>query len=361
MQSYQHVTIRTIEAPGPQGMIRRASRFTLALARPNKFCFHGDDFTTDAAVSDGKTFVNFRAQQKEYIQIPAPASYRGINIIEDVLFHPVATYIVALMLQGDVLADRVIKEGFQHATLEKNVEWNHKKWTVVNFPFSENMYRFYFDRDTRLLTRAEMRIESRSVVITESIENIRINQSIPSATFTIRLPANAKRVAKLPDLWMDLDLSRLPKRFEGKPAPNFTLNDRNGRDISLSDFHGKVVVLNFWASWCPDCRRALPMMQELQEKLADQGVAVVGVNTWDSEEAARRFLKENKNYTMTMLLDPAERIEADSIASRLFGARTIPTTLIIDRNGVVQKYLYGPHSRKIYLDALQKAGIRTVK
>jgi len=95
-----------------------------------------------------------------------------------------------------------------------------------------------------------------------------------------------------------------------RPAPAFTLGLFDGSTIRLEDFKGKIVFLNFWASWCPPCRAEARVLEEAWRKYKDDGVVFLGINTQDTEEAARKFLEE---YSITYPngQDPGGRIAID--------------------------------------------------
>lgn len=115
---------------------------------------------------------------------------------------------------------------------------------------------------------------------------------------------------------------------KGTEAPAWTLKDIDGKDVKLSDYKGKVVVLDFWGSWCPPCRAAMPGIQRLHEKYKDRGVAVVGMN-FERNAAANpaKFMKDN-GYTYNLVL------KADSIADK-YKVNGWPTFYILDRQGRV--------------------------
>lgn len=115
---------------------------------------------------------------------------------------------------------------------------------------------------------------------------------------------------------------------EGTKLVDFKLKDLSGRDVSLSDFKGKVVFLNFWATWCGPCRLEMPSMQELYTLLKHRGFEIVAVNLQEHGEMVQRFVDE-LGLTFTVLLDSYGRVGS------MYGARSIPTTYIIDREGNV--------------------------
>lgn len=113
-------------------------------------------------------------------------------------------------------------------------------------------------------------------------------------------------------------------------APDFTLKTLDGQSVRLADFKGKVVLINFWATWCPPCVREIPRLVRISEKYADQGLVVLGVNTTFQDDPAKvaQFVRD-QNISYRVLLDP----EGD--ASQKYPSRLMPTSYLIDRNGKV--------------------------
>jgi cytochrome c biogenesis protein CcmG, thiol:disulfide interchange protein DsbE len=115
----------------------------------------------------------------------------------------------------------------------------------------------------------------------------------------------------------------------GAAAPDFTLQD-NDRKVSLSEFRGKVVVLNFWATYCLPCIDETPSLEQLQNRLKDKGIVVLGVS-WDADESAyHKFLKVYK-------IDFPTVRDVDQKSGHLYGTVKIPETYIIDRNGTIRR------------------------
>ena len=113
---------------------------------------------------------------------------------------------------------------------------------------------------------------------------------------------------------------------EGTASIDFTLSDLSGKKVSLSSFKGKLVFLNFWATWCPPCRAEMPSMERLYQKLKGQGLVVLGVDLQEDAKSVQKFVEEHK-LTFPILLD------SDGRVGTTYGARSIPTTYIIGRDG----------------------------
>ena len=113
------------------------------------------------------------------------------------------------------------------------------------------------------------------------------------------------------------------------------LKDMNGKYVSLADFRGKIVFLNFWASWCPPCRIEMPSMEKLHQSLKDREFAMVTINLQESASQVKAFFKMF-NLTFTALLDPTGEVGV------AFGILTIPTTFILDKTGRIIGQVNGP-------------------
>jgi thiol-disulfide isomerase/thioredoxin len=119
-----------------------------------------------------------------------------------------------------------------------------------------------------------------------------------------------------------------------KVAPAFSISD-GSQSADLSKLRGKVVVLNFWATWCPPCIEELPSLEELQRRMPQ--VAVVAISTDEDEAAYKRFLTEH-HVDLKTVRDGAQRVNA------LYGSFRYPETYVIDRNGVLRRKFIGPQT-----------------
>jgi len=120
----------------------------------------------------------------------------------------------------------------------------------------------------------------------------------------------------------------------GKPLPAFELPDLAGKTVRLSDFKGKVVLLDFWATYCIPCRDAVPELRKLSDKYKAQGFEVVGISVDAYTEGVPDFVKELRmNYTV--LLDSDQDVQA------AYGLRSLPETFLIGRDGLLKKHWMG--------------------
>jgi peroxiredoxin len=112
----------------------------------------------------------------------------------------------------------------------------------------------------------------------------------------------------------------------GMDAPDFTLSDPSGKTVHLRDLRGKVVIVDFWATWCGPCRALMPHLQKMHEQLADKGLTILGLDVGEGADTVAKFAKE-RSYTFPLLLDAEPQV-----TSRYF-VQAYPTTFVIDRAG----------------------------
>ena len=127
----------------------------------------------------------------------------------------------------------------------------------------------------------------------------------------------------------------LEEMKDRSPAPQFTLTNPTGKKVALNDFRGKLVLLNFWATWCAPCREEMPAMERVYHRFKDKGFVILGVNVKDDKKSALSFLKELK-ITFPILLDP------DGQVGLLYGAWGLPVTYLIDSKGTALARAWGP-------------------
>ena len=198
MKSYSaDVNLKT-EISNDTGSQTIQSHFVLALDRANRFCYRDlTDPAGTAAVSDGRKFINYKSDRNQFTEGPAPADYKGINIVDDVQFEPLATYLVALMLQGDALADKDIKESLEKANVGTPIIENGKKWQVLHILFGpqEENCDIYVGEDHLIgKSTTKLQAKDRKFLQTELLSNIKIDKPVDAAVFLYTPPPNAQKV-----------------------------------------------------------------------------------------------------------------------------------------------------------------------
>jgi peroxiredoxin len=139
--------------------------------------------------------------------------------------------------------------------------------------------------------------------------------------------------------------------LEGKVAPDFTLKGTDGKEVKLSALKGSVVVLDFWATWCPPCRASLPHLDTLNKEMTPKGVKVFAVNLEEEVDVVKKFVTDTK-LTTAVLLD------STGATAQSYGASAIPQTVVVGKDGKVKKVFVGfnpNESPKALKDAVEAA------
>ncbi|MBL8179691.1 MAG: TlpA family protein disulfide reductase [Bryobacterales bacterium] len=131
-------------------------------------------------------------------------------------------------------------------------------------------------------------------------------------------------------------------------APGFTLKDATGRSVQLADYKGKVVLLNFWATWCGPCKIEIPWFIDFEQRYKDRGFAVLGVSMdEDGWEAVKPYIETKKvNYRVV--------IGTDEVADLYGGVSSLPTSFLIDRQGKIASTHVGLVSKSVYQNDIEQ-------
>jgi peroxiredoxin len=134
----------------------------------------------------------------------------------------------------------------------------------------------------------------------------------------------------------------------GGPAPQFTLGSKAGPSVSLAQYKGQVVMLNFWASWCGPCRQEMPLLESIYKKYRPMGFTLIGVNVEPDSNAANEWLKQTP-VSFPILYDKESKV------SKMYDVAGMPSTVIIDRTGKVRMLHrgYKPGDENEYLDSIR--------
>ena len=147
--------------------------------------------------------------------------------------------------------------------------------------------------------------------------------------------------------WFSGFRSSRPAAAMGR-MPSLTLNDLSGNPVALDQFAGKVLIVDFWATWCAPCREEIPHFQELYDGYRSQGLEILGLSVDDRVEDVRRYIEQEIPIRYRVLMATAE---AQSLFGGIIG---IPTTFVVGRDGTIHKKYVGYHPKEAFEKAVQE-------
>jgi len=179
--------------------------------------------------------------------------------------------------------------------------------------------------------------EKKAEATEEDISQVKVEQVKNETEQTVEVKISEEK--EQPEEKIKTQEEPLPPVDCSNPAPAFSLEDTDGKMVSLEDYKGKIIILDFWTTWCRPCRMEIPFFIEFQNEYADDGLEVIGISLDNQRTAVKGFIKSMKiNYTI--LYGNRE------VAMDYGNVTSIPTTFIIDRSGCITKKLVGYHSKQ---------------
>lgn len=339
----------TLDADAAGERQNQSATFTASFQAPTKFRHEMKDDVL--VVSTGEKLFSVLLPRNQYISVEAPTE-RGGSLaggVGDLLHEQNPS--LALALSKDAAAE--LAEHTSAIDMVDAVQIDGKAFSTLKLTQSDRDIVLLIDSDTGLLK--QMQVDLKKLFTEQGVP--RVNKALITITYdktTSGGALDAARFAFVPPAGATLiktemafmgdgqggpgsgDPSGDPaQKLVGQPAPAFKLENLEGNSISpLDDFKGKVIVLDFWATWCPPCRAAMPHLEELYKAQRDLGVAVFAVNQREGKEKAQAFMIQ-QNLSMPVLLDTNGEAGAQYLVTG------IPQTVVIGKDGNVSSVFVG--------------------
>ncbi len=312
-----------------------------SLAQPNKAFIRDTDPKTKALdtiyASDGIMQTEYRPTRGHYTKSAAPATFGDVDT------HAIALSWILGLLDAAQLTrfthDASDSPGIYRTAFQEQGGKDSQEKLTLDVATGLPKELMFVERPHGTANAALVPVEG------VRFSEWKLNAPIDARSFAFKPPPSVPLYVR-PNLLAD-----------GIQAPDFTADDKNGRPVKLSDYKGKVVVLDFWATWCGPCQASLPHTTAIAKQYAAKGVTVLAVNVWDKPNAFQAWLPTHPQYAaLHFAIDPAT-VQDKGIATGLYGVSGIPTQYVIGRNGRIVKSIVGYDAGSTSLeDALKAAG-----
>jgi peroxiredoxin/outer membrane lipoprotein-sorting protein len=339
--------------------------FTAAAALPNKFRHEAKD--NIIAGSTGQSAYALSLEDNAYIQKDAPTDGRAEDAWPRGIWSVVAMENPSLAMAmspkpssqlidcATEIAQTVVR-GSSASQIEKETSLALAAGSndVLKLTNPAGEFLFQFDPKTHLLQKItvdERKIleqvgqpDVKKALLTINYNKAEIGVAIDDQQFAWTPPLNARELTASTS-------DEEGSAFVGKPAPPFKLTALDGKSqVALTALKGKVVVLDFWAVWCPHCVDEMPSLNQFAEQRKNTGVVVLAIDQDDDKEKVKPFVAEH-NLTLQVLLDDGHKVSED------YGVNGIPHTVVIGRDGQVKNVFigYGPGSDEKLAKAVDEA------
>jgi thiol-disulfide isomerase/thioredoxin len=308
-------------ASGPTGF--RISGHVLAEENPGKeflkLNIAGRIDRTDGhsefhVITDGEDFVSLSKENKRAIRGKAAEGARLLLLPNRLLMQE---FVHPTPFSDEIHGDSRKYEG------TKTVAGVECDVVFVVYEEEKGRARWYFGRDDHLPRRVDRFAAQGDLTYVVVVKDLKVDPQFPEGAFAPVVPEGFKEQKYAAPVERNVS-GLLPV---GSDAPDWSLQTPSGEEVSLRSLRGKVVLIDFWATWCGPCKRAMPGIQKLHEHYAGKPVAIIGINCWEREGDPVAYMKE-KSFTYGLLL------EGDKVAEA-YHVTGIPTFYVIGADGKI--------------------------
>jgi len=347
--AYSHITSVRIKATREQTVARgprtgfASAELEVAADGSHRYAIHFVENGRSAlAVSDGETTWRALLDRKVWAQMAAASSIAPGDTTDSggAPRRDLFTFATSALLGQFVTISKLAEDAQFVRSEAVKVGGTKIPCYVVRCRAGKIDYDLWIDKERFLVLQDRERMEAQGDLVETKVKlaSLEINPKLDDSAFHFQ-PGKG---------WKEADSLLLPGEdhitLTGTRATNFSLKTLDGESVDLDQTRGKVVVLDFWATWCPPCREELPSIEKLRAEFRDS-VQFYGVN--DEEPGKVKSFVNQNHYAFSVLMDGKAQVH------RLFGVSAIPTVLIIDRQGVIREHIIGSRSEANLRKAIQ--------
>ncbi|GMW03244.1 MAG: hypothetical protein AMXMBFR84_43780 [Candidatus Hydrogenedentota bacterium] len=327
------------------------THYFCAVQKPNRFALtHKSGMAGPTQISDGVKMTTYMPNMNQYTVEDAPATLQEIIEPLDMFSGPVSSGVVWKTLLGEKPYD-LIMEGVGKSEYVGTVTENGKTLHQIRL-LKDKMAAdlWILDGDTPWLSKLSFDLSSSmkdmigddaaktapmSFVIEFIFQQWTEVPQLSDDTFRFYPPDGAKQAESIYDMYGMEDADKGVEHLIGTDAPDFELDDLSGSKVKLSEHFGKqIVVLDFWATWCPPCVKGLPIVSEVTDIYREKGVLFYAVNQQETKEVIEDFLEKEK-------LDIQVVLDRDGSVGDRYAVTGIPQTVIVGKDGKIKSVHVG--------------------
>jgi outer membrane lipoprotein-sorting protein/peroxiredoxin len=326
----------------------------LAVSNPGKLRIESNGAVGNTLiVSDGENTWMYLGPLKQYTKTPAASSPEALMKS----LNPGVADMLGKMQSKDPYLEVELagEEIIENAGARHECFVIEAKLDKIEMPGAmelvDGVMKTWVDKKTKLTWRQTATAIMKGATLSSPAEmyqsinllSLNLNEPLPASVFTFTAPEGAKEVKEF------RGPVKANANLSGKDAADFKLRSLDGTEFSLQALRGKVVLLDFWATWCGPCRRDMPALERIYSEFGDRGLVMLGMNVGEDRGAVSMFLAANKLSYPIVLAGQMEMLESYSVTA-------FPTVVLIDREGKIALYHVGSGSESELREALAALG-----